>query len=165
MPYLHRPIRPDPTRQNCFVASSRRRRCKLYSRRFKTVANRLKSEHVHGNCPISITKSDATRRDVTKQFCRVGSGHQSSNIRIMRIIFLESYARILTYETLSYVNHIVAKQARRNVFVSAGGYKFVRTFFSPSFPSPFPSLTQFPCPPCLIPFSHNPTGSPGIFQQ
>ena len=30
-------------------------------------------------------------------------------MRIMRIIFLESYARILTYETLSYVNHIVAK--------------------------------------------------------
>ena len=33
---------------------------------------------------------------------------QSSSIRIIRIIFLESYARILTYETLSYVNHIVA---------------------------------------------------------
>jgi len=32
---------------------------------------------------------------------------QSSSIRIIRIIFLESYARILTYETLSYVNHIV----------------------------------------------------------
>jgi len=34
--------------------------------------------------------------------------NQSSTIRIIRIIFLESYARILTYETLSYVNHIVA---------------------------------------------------------
>jgi len=33
---------------------------------------------------------------------------QSSSIRIIRIIFLESYACILTYETLSYVNHIVA---------------------------------------------------------
>ena len=33
---------------------------------------------------------------------------QSSSIRIIHIIFLESYARILTYETLSYVNHIVA---------------------------------------------------------
>jgi len=38
--------------------------------------------------------------------------NQSSSIRIMRIIFLESYARILTYETLSYVNHIVAKNTR-----------------------------------------------------
>jgi len=113
----------------------------LYSRRFKTVANRLKSEHVHGNCPISITKSDATRRDVTKQFCRVGSGHQSSNIRIMRIIFLESYARILTYETLSYVNHnIVAKQARRNVFVSGGGVQICTNLLFPFLPFSFPLL-------------------------
>jgi len=43
---------------------------------------------------------------------------ESSSIRIKRIIFLESYARILTYETLSYVNHIVAKQARQNVFTA-----------------------------------------------
>jgi len=34
--------------------------------------------------------------------------NQSSSICIIRIVFLESYARILTYETLSYVNHIVA---------------------------------------------------------
>ena len=33
---------------------------------------------------------------------------RASSIRVIRIIFLESYARILTYETLSYVNHIVA---------------------------------------------------------
>jgi len=36
------------------------------------------------------------------------SDKQSSSIRIIRIIFLESYARILTYETLSYVSRIVA---------------------------------------------------------
>jgi len=32
--------------------------------------------------------------------------------RIMRIIFLESYTRtcILAYETLSYLNHVVAKK-------------------------------------------------------
>ena len=34
---------------------------------------------------------------------------QSSTIGIIRVIFLASYARILTYETLSYVNHIVVK--------------------------------------------------------
>jgi len=34
--------------------------------------------------------------------------YRSSTIRIIRIIFLESYAHILTYETLSYVNHIVS---------------------------------------------------------
>jgi len=39
-------------------------------------------------------------------FVTVGD-NQSSSIRIIRIIFLESYARILTYETLSYVNHTV----------------------------------------------------------
>ena len=43
---------------------------------------------------------------------RAHPANQSSSIRIMRIIFLESYARILTYETLSYVNHIVAKNTR-----------------------------------------------------
>ena len=37
---------------------------------------------------------------------------QSSTIRIICIIFLLSYARILTHDTLSYVNHIVAKNTR-----------------------------------------------------
>ena len=33
-------------------------------------------------------------------------------MRIIRIIFLVSYALILTYETISYANHIVAKNTR-----------------------------------------------------
>jgi len=40
---------------------------------------------------------------------RAHPADQSSSIRVIGIIFLESYAHILTYETLSYVNHIVAK--------------------------------------------------------
>ena len=38
--------------------------------------------------------------------------NQNLTKRITRIIFLVSYARILTYETLSYMNHNVAKNTR-----------------------------------------------------
>jgi len=41
----------------------------------------------------------------------------------MRVIFLKSYARILTYETSSYVNHVVEKNTRSTLLVG-GKWRF-----------------------------------------
>ena len=56
------------------------------------------------NCILAVHGRQITHGTCVHVVCL----RQSSSIRIIRIIFLESYARILTYETLSYVNHIVA---------------------------------------------------------
>jgi len=74
---LHRscPIHTRPTRQNCFVASRGQFELENCSERVQT--SRFPSTTQSSIVENPIHTADATRRNATKQFCRVGSYRRS----------------------------------------------------------------------------------------